>query len=95
MPQAGAPPSLPPVTIPDWPQAWCGAFWGLLSEHRERGALAVRPRPALPGRGPGRHRSPEASSFSLARIMGTSVAMIDQTYGRLLPDSRSTCGASR
>lgn len=25
--------------------------------------------------------------FYLARIMGTSVQMIDQTYGHLLPDS--------
>jgi hypothetical protein len=25
--------------------------------------------------------------FYLSRIMGTSVAMIDKTYGRLVPDS--------
>jgi hypothetical protein len=31
--------------------------------------------------------SPMCSSFYLSRIMGTSVAMVDQTYGHLVPDS--------
>jgi integrase len=33
--------------------------------------------------------------FYLARIMGTSVQMIDQTYGHLLPDSEEYLRAAR